>query len=101
MLLPHDDRLLTIHGYIHNTTQFLREHIYKLEEANHNSGNYEDAMKKALEWDYCYDGKPKIPVGIFYKVEKPTYEEQWPQIRTWHKFERKQDFRKIIDEYKS
>ncbi len=85
----------------HNTTQFLREHIYKLEEVNHNSGNYEEAMKKSLEWDYCYDGKPKIPIGVFYKTEKPTYEEHWPQLKTWHKIERKPDFRKIIEEYKS
>jgi len=85
----------------HNTTKFLREHVYKLEEANHNSANYEEAMKKAREWDYCYGENAKIPIGIFYKVEKRTYTEQWPQIRTWHKFERKTDFKKIIEKYKS
>ncbi len=84
----------------HNTTQFLREHVYKLEKVNHNSSNYEDAMKKSLEWDYCYSENSKIPIGIFYKVKKPTYEEQWPQIRTWHRFKRKPDFRKIVEEYK-
>jgi 2-oxoglutarate ferredoxin oxidoreductase subunit beta len=33
------------------------------------------AFEKALEWE-----EKKIPVGIFYKVERPTYESQLPQI---------------------
>jgi 2-oxoglutarate/2-oxoacid ferredoxin oxidoreductase subunit beta len=43
------------------------------ELANHDSNNYEEALKKAREWDYKNDGK--ISLGIFYQKEKPTYEE--------------------------
>jgi len=31
-------------------------------------------MERAREWDYS-DSNKDIPIGIFYHVEKPTYEE--------------------------
>ena len=34
-------------------------------------------MEKAREWDYNRDDEEvRIPIGIFYKVQKPTYEER-------------------------
>jgi 2-oxoglutarate ferredoxin oxidoreductase subunit beta len=56
-----------------NTYQWYREHIYTL-EANYDRTNRALAFEKALEWG------PKVPTGIFYQVQKPTYEEQTPQI---------------------
>lgn len=50
-----------------NTSQWYREHIYKLEE-NYNPTNRIKAFEKALEF-----GDDGIPVGILYKKEKPTY----------------------------
>lgn len=47
------------------------ERVYEL--SNHNSRNYDEALKRAREWDYKNDGK--ISLGIFYQTEKPTYEE--------------------------
>ncbi len=60
----------------YNTFPFYRKHCYKLEEAGHKTDDFKLAMEKALEWDYNEEGEEvKIPIGIFYKVERPTFEE--------------------------
>jgi len=56
-----------------NTYQWYREHIYTLDTA-HDVTSRAKAFEKALEWG------PKVPTGIFYKIEKPTYEAQTPQL---------------------
>jgi 2-oxoglutarate ferredoxin oxidoreductase subunit beta len=53
---------------------FYRDNVYQL-DAGHDVKNKEAAFAKALEW-----GEKKIPLGIFYQVEQPTYESQIPQI---------------------
>lgn len=58
-----------------NTYEWFRERVYKLEEAGHNPSNFEEALRKAFEWG------PKIPIGLFYKTERPTYEDQEPALR--------------------
>ena len=55
-----------------NTYAWYREHIKPLE--NHDVTNRALAFQKALEWG------PGVPTGIFYQVEKPTYEDQTPQL---------------------
>jgi len=50
----------------------MRDRAYMMK--NHNSSNYAAAMKKAEEFDYS-NNKGKIPLGIFYKVKKPVFEE--------------------------
>jgi len=52
--------------------KFYEERIYELK--NHNFSSKEEALKKIREreWDYK-NSKGKIPLGIFYKVEKPSY----------------------------
>jgi len=62
-----------------NTYQWFQERVYKLEAAGHDPKNRDAAMEKALE-DSKTDYK-KIPIGLFYKEERPTYEEQLPQIK--------------------
>ena len=57
-----------------NLAKFYNEKIYKLEDINHNSSNYKEALARAREWDYS-DSKGDIPIGIFYQVQRPTYEE--------------------------
>ncbi len=56
-----------------NTYQWFRERVYKLENENHDSSNMESAMKKAFETE-------RLPIGVFYKEEKQTYEESLPVI---------------------
>ncbi len=60
-----------------NTFPFYRKHCYKLEDEGHDFTDFEKAMEKAREWDYNRDDEEvRIPIGIFYKVQKPTYEER-------------------------
>lgn len=50
--------------------KFYQERIYLLE--NHDFTSREKALEKIREWDYQNENS-KIPLGIFYKVEKPIY----------------------------
>ncbi|MBI4493163.1 MAG: 2-oxoacid:ferredoxin oxidoreductase subunit beta [Chloroflexi bacterium] len=53
------------------TYEWFRERVYKLEEeAGYDSTSREHAWSKAQEWG------PRIPIGIVYRAERPTYEEQ-------------------------
>ncbi|MDD5289809.1 MAG: 2-oxoacid:ferredoxin oxidoreductase subunit beta [Patescibacteria group bacterium] len=52
-----------------NTVEWYKERIYNLNDAKHDINNKEQALAKALETE-------KIPVGVFYKVERPSYEEK-------------------------
>ncbi len=61
-----------------NTYQWFNERIYKLEETDHDPSDKDAAMKKAFE-DSKSDYE-KVPIGLFYRVKKPTYESQLPQI---------------------
>jgi 2-oxoglutarate ferredoxin oxidoreductase subunit beta len=55
---------------IHNF-EFLREKIHQVEE----SSSKKEAIKKTFEWD------EKIPVGIFYKEQKPSFTDLLPQLK--------------------
>jgi len=57
-----------------NTYQFYKERIYKLEEEEHDLSNWSGAYKKAEEWG------DRIPIGIFYQEERPTYEKNFPAL---------------------
>jgi 2-oxoglutarate ferredoxin oxidoreductase subunit beta len=52
-----------------NTFDFFRQRVYKLESAGHDPSNIVQAWERSLEW------AEKIPTGLFYQVEKPTYED--------------------------
>lgn len=54
----------------HNTYQWFRQKVYKLEENGHNPKNLDGAIKKSFEWD------AKIPIGVFFETERPTYEDE-------------------------
>lgn len=55
-----------------NTYEWFRERIYKLEES-YQPNDKEKAFSKALERD-------RLPLGVFYQEERPTYEDGLPQI---------------------
>lgn len=58
-----------------NTYSWYRERVYKLgEEANYNPGNKTAAFDKAQEWG------ERIPIGVIYRKELPTFEEQLPAL---------------------
>ena len=57
-----------------------KEKTYMLEE-KHDKTNFNQAWKKAEEFDYnSINKKTKIPLGIFYQVEKETFSDKWPQL---------------------
>ena len=72
------------------TYEFYRERVYKLN--NNDLGNFENAYRLANE------NGDKIPIGIFYKVEKPTYNDLDPILKKGPLISRKTDIKKYIIE---
>ena len=60
----------------HNTYPWFRERVYKLEDEKHDPSDFQSAMEKAFEWGH------RIPIGLFYKVERPTYEDEELALRS-------------------
>lgn len=58
-----------------NTPDYYEPRLYDLQETDHDTSNYEDALVKSSEWG------DKIPYGIFYQEAKPTYEEVYDQLK--------------------
>lgn len=52
-----------------NTHRWYADRVYELPE-EYDTGNLSQALEKAMEWG------EKIPVGIFYSVEKPTFNDR-------------------------
>jgi 2-oxoglutarate/2-oxoacid ferredoxin oxidoreductase subunit beta len=52
-----------------NTFDFFRQRVYKLESAGHDPSDIVAAWQRSLEWG------DKIPVGLFYRTERPSYED--------------------------
>jgi 2-oxoglutarate ferredoxin oxidoreductase subunit beta len=53
-----------------NTYDWYRERVYNLAETDYDPGDRVAAFQKALEWG------DRIPLGVIYKAQLPTYEEQ-------------------------
>ncbi len=53
-----------------NTYQWYRERVYRLE--NHDPENWDEALRLALQWG------DSIPLGILYRVPRPTFEDNLP-----------------------
>lgn len=83
---------------VYNDTRgFMNQHSYW---TDHDPTNYQKAMKKAREWNYNREEDAKVPLGVFYKTEKPILEEKWPQIQTWFKKERDVKREKLFEEFR-
>jgi 2-oxoacid:acceptor oxidoreductase, beta subunit, pyruvate/2-ketoisovalerate family len=57
-----------------NTFEWYRQRVYYLDE-DYEPTDRVIAFQKSLEWG------DQIPIGVIYKVEKPTFEEQIPVIK--------------------
>ena len=57
-----------------NTYDFYNERVYELTQQDHDPADRAAAFEKAREWDYGTG--ERIPIGIFYRAERPTYEER-------------------------
>jgi 2-oxoglutarate ferredoxin oxidoreductase subunit beta len=59
-----------------NTYDYFRKRVYKLDaEAAYDTSNVEAALQKAFEWG------ERIPIGVLYRSEQPTYEDLEPALR--------------------
>jgi 2-oxoglutarate ferredoxin oxidoreductase subunit beta len=57
-----------------NTYEFYKQRVFKLEDEGHNVGDFDAAYRRAQEWG------DRIPIGVFYVEERPTYEESFPAL---------------------
>ncbi|MFN3910284.1 MAG: 2-oxoacid:ferredoxin oxidoreductase subunit beta [Candidatus Anstonellaceae archaeon] len=57
-----------------NTYDFFRKNCYKLEETDYKPDNKYEAFKKAFESE-------KLPIGIFYKEIRQTYEDELEELK--------------------
>ncbi|RLI10400.1 2-oxoacid:ferredoxin oxidoreductase subunit beta [Candidatus Bathyarchaeota archaeon] len=58
-----------------NTYDFYKERVYKLEEEGHDPTDLMKAYERGREWG------DRIPIGVFYKVERPVYRENFPVLK--------------------
>jgi 2-oxoglutarate ferredoxin oxidoreductase subunit beta len=58
-----------------NTFDFYNERVYKLEEIGHKKTDLRKAYDLALEWG------ERIPIGVFYRVERPIYSENFSALK--------------------
>jgi 2-oxoglutarate ferredoxin oxidoreductase subunit beta len=56
----------------HNTSEFIRKHSYKIEIPK----SFGEALELSFEWDYSLNESSKIPLGIFWKEERESFEEK-------------------------
>ncbi|MGI0080638.1 MAG: 2-oxoacid:ferredoxin oxidoreductase subunit beta [Nitrososphaerales archaeon] len=61
-----------------NTYDYFRQNCYKFNGPEYDTKSFEHAMSKAREW------APKIPLGLFYEIAKPTYEESDPTLKIFN-----------------
>lgn len=60
-----------------NTYDYFRKRVYKLEaEEGYDPGNARMAVERSFEWG------DRIPIGVFYRDEQPTYEDTEPALRS-------------------
>ena len=58
-----------------NTYDWFRKRVYKLEEEGHDYADIEIALERSFEWG------DRIPIGIFYRAERPTFRGSLPQLK--------------------
>ena len=59
----------------YNVLPELRNRVYRLEDRQHDPSDFNEAVDRAVELSN------QIPIGVFYKVRRPTFEEQIPQLK--------------------
>ena len=57
------------------TYQWFRDRVYTLEDEEHDTNDLKQALSKSYEWE------SKIPIGVFYKADKPTYDGDEPALQ--------------------
>ncbi len=69
----------------HNHSNY-KKYFYDLQEKGHDVSDWNEAMKKAKEFDYNgVNEKTKIPLGIFYKEKKEVLSDRFEQLKNLKK----------------
>jgi len=55
----------------YNMYEYYDKHVYEM--TDHDPSDFAKAMARAMEWDY--NKEAKIPLGVFYKKDAPSFEE--------------------------
>ncbi len=78
-----------------NTYQYYLQHVYKL-SVDYQNDNMKLAMEKGMEVN-----EEKFPLGILYKVDRPSYIDQLPQVHDTTLLEKKRfdKFNELINEF--
>ncbi len=58
-----------------NTYEYFTKRVHALKPEDHDITDKHAALKLADEWE------KRIPIGVFYKEERPTYEDGTPQLK--------------------
>ncbi len=61
-----------------NTYQWFRERVYRLEDTDYKPDDKDKAFDKMYE--DVNTGYRKVPIGLFYKEDRPQYENELPQL---------------------
>ena len=80
----------------HNTFQWYRERVYKLEDEKYDPSDKAAAFAKAQEWG------DRIPTGVIYRSERPVYEEAIPVLKDRPLVKQRLSttgFEKLLDEF--
>lgn len=75
-----------------NTHQWYAKRVYKL-ESGYDFTNRANAFERAMEWG------ERIPLGIFYKKDKPAYNEKIPFLKNGENLVFTKTGSKVIDKY--
>ncbi len=77
-----------------NSYQFYNEKVYELKD--HDFTSRDKVLKKIREWNYNGEDV-KIPLGIFYKIQKPTYNDALLEKLNPSKRPKQVDFENVLD----
>jgi 2-oxoglutarate ferredoxin oxidoreductase subunit beta len=59
----------------HNTYPWFKERVYTLEDSDYEATDYDRALGKVREYG------DRIPIGLFYRANRPTYEDGEPALK--------------------
>ncbi len=78
----------------YNLWSYLKESVYKLSEEGHDEKDFQAA------WDKAGETEDQVPIGLFYKEERETFNDQILGDKDSAKESRSPDIEKVIQNYK-
>jgi len=58
-----------------DTYKYYNSRVYNLQDDKHDKSDWSSALARAREWSYGGEDAVRIPIGIFYDVDRQTYDE--------------------------